>query len=298
MIDIIFLAVIAGILIIRLLMVLGEKRDDDPTPPFSLLDATKKQPKNQKKSPAEKTIGNQVIRNDHQPTDASLPDAEVVEPEMVGFYLKPKTKHKDSKKTSDKLDAVIEDSKDPRWAEAWSGIMAIKARVDGFVANEFLTAAENAFEVILDSFVRGNEVVAKATADKEKDSEKTMLKKENKKLEKRPLDILKEYVADDLLVVFVDAIKQREKNSYRQETKNLIGIRQSSIIDALIDEKNKNCQVKVLFESDQIYALYDKHNKLIEGDDSQIIPKKDIWVFEKKLTMNDDGRWWLVAVES
>ncbi|MDI9314354.1 MAG: Tim44/TimA family putative adaptor protein [Hydrotalea sp.] len=279
MIDIIFLAVIAGVLIIRLLMVLGEKRDDDPTPPFSLLDATKKQAK---------TLGQAAGERDAKAVAANpdaMPVAEVVEPEPTGFYLKPNAKAKEAKQEGkgekkSGRNAVIEDSQNPRWAAAWPGIMAIKARDDNFFANDFLQGAENAFEVVLDCFVRG-------------DNDKN----DKGKSDNRASQLLKEYVAPDLLTGFIDAIKEREKKGYHQEHKNLIGIRHSTITEAAVDERNKTCQVKVLFESDQIYALYDKDNKLVEGDDSTIIPKKDTWVFERKLTMGDNSRWWLVAVE-
>ena len=289
MIDIIFLAVIAGVLIIRLLMVLGEKRDDDPTPPFSLLDRTKKQP----------TTTDVTGRDGATTTSGGLPVAEVVEPEPTGFYLQPKLKDeaeaeskvesksesmgkKKSGRKSGRKATVIEDNQNPRWAAAWSGIMAIKARDENFFSDDFLLGAENAFEVVLDCFVRGDEPSGKPGKAKN---------------DMRASQLLKEYVSPELLAGFLSAIKARENKSYRQERKNLIGIRHSAITEAAVDEKNKICQVKVLFESDQIYALYDKDDKLVEGDDSTIIPKKDIWVFERKLAMGDNNRWWLVAVE-
>ncbi len=278
MIDIIFLAVIAGVLIVRLLMILGEKRDDDPTPPFSLLDATKKK-------------ANKSILGAGNPAN-TMPNAESNAPEPseappVGFFLEEKEKEKNKEeKKSTKSATIIEESSDPRWANAWPGIMAIKAREENFIASDFLNKAEQVFEIILDCFVRGDR-----PADKTSNRKST-------ELTKMPgTQLLAEYLAPDLLAVFIDAIKEREKQNYHQENKNLIGIRHSSIVEASADEKTKICQVKVLFESDQIYALYDKDNNLVEGDDSQIIPKKDIWVFEKKSGLSNDGRWWLMAIE-
>ncbi|MCX8515745.1 MAG: hypothetical protein ORN57_01945, partial [Alphaproteobacteria bacterium] len=78
MIDIILLALIAGVLIVRFVMVLGERRDDDPTPPVSMLDVIKKQ---QKEAPALGAGRGQV---DVAPVSE--------EPMPLGFRLKNKNK--------------------------------------------------------------------------------------------------------------------------------------------------------------------------------------------------------------
>ncbi len=59
---------------------------------------------------------------------------------------------------------------------------------------------------------------------------------------------------------------------------------------------NNIINIEVLFESNQIKALKDKNNKVIDGDLKKVILVKDLWTFERDVT-SENKNWTLIETK-
>ena len=129
-----------------------------------------------------------------------------------------------------------------------------------FNEKEFLKGAQNFFEMVIDSFVKGE------------------------------LKNIEMYIDNKLIKNFQLAIDERlqEKETLDINIIKMISIRIEDV------KKLKNfLRVSVLFESEQIKVLKDKEGKIIDGDQKKSILVKDLWTFEKKI-QSKDLNWILV----
>ena len=129
-----------------------------------------------------------------------------------------------------------------------------------FNKKEFLKGAQNFFEMVIDSFVKGD------------------------------LKNIEMYVDDKLIKNFKLVIDER----VQEEESLKIKIIKMISIDIKNVKKLKNfLRISVLFESEQIKVLKDKKGKIIDGDQKKSILVKDLWTFEKKI-QSKDLNWILV----
>ena len=129
-----------------------------------------------------------------------------------------------------------------------------------FNEKEFLNGAQNFFEMVIDSFVKGD------------------------------LKNIEMYIDDKLIKNFKLVIDERLK----EEESLKIKIIKMISIDIKNVKKLKNfLRISVLFESEQIKVLKDKKGKIIDGDQKNSILVKDLWTFEKKI-QSKDLNWILV----
>ena len=129
-----------------------------------------------------------------------------------------------------------------------------------FNEKEFLKGAQNFFEMVIDSFVKGE------------------------------LKNIEMYIDNKLIKNFQLVIDERlqEKETLDINIIKMISIRIEDV------KKLKNfLRVSVLFESEQIKVLKDKEGKIIDGDQKKSILVKDLWTFEKKI-QSKDLNWILV----
>ena len=129
-----------------------------------------------------------------------------------------------------------------------------------FNEEEFLKGAQNFFEMVIDSFVKGE------------------------------LKNIEMYIDNKLIKNFQLVIDERlqEKETLDINIIKMISIRIEDV------KKLKNfLRVSVLFESEQIKVLKDKEGKIIDGDQKKSILVKDLWTFEKKIK-SKDLNWILV----
>ena len=129
-----------------------------------------------------------------------------------------------------------------------------------FNEKEFLKGAQNFFEMVIDSFVKGE------------------------------LKNIEMYIDNKLIKNFQLVIDERlqEKETLDINIIKMISIRIEDV------KKLKNfLRVSVLFESEQIKVLKDKEGKIIDGDQKKSILVKDLWTFEKKI-QSKDMNWRLV----
>ncbi len=129
-----------------------------------------------------------------------------------------------------------------------------------FNEKDFLKGAQNFFELVIDSFVKGD------------------------------LKNIEMYIDDKLIKNFKVVIDER----LQEEESLKIDIIKMVSIDIKDLKKLKNLlRVSVLFESEQIKVLKDKKGKIIDGDQKKSILVKDLWTFEKKI-QSKDLNWILV----
>ena len=133
-----------------------------------------------------------------------------------------------------------------------------------FDEKEFLKGAQNFFEMIIDSFVKGD------------------------------LNEVKNFIDGKLVKNFQSVIDERLEE---EETLKIDIIKMNSIEIKNANEINNFLRVSVLFESEQIKVLKDREGKIIDGDQKNSILVKDLWVFEKRI-QSKDLNWKLVETSN
>ena len=104
------------------------------------------------------------------------------------------------------------------------------------------------------------------------------------------LSSISKYISKDLLKSFEKAIKDRNKDNEILII-DLLNIKSISIQN--VEISNKKVKISVLFETEQIKALKDQNNKIIDGNLKTSITVRDIWGFEKDIK-STDVNWTLV----
>ena len=128
----------------------------------------------------------------------------------------------------------------------------------------FLEGAKSAFAMILEGYAAGD------------------------------LDMLKALLDKEMLARMKDEIEKRHKAEERLEISLL------EIVDARISESKQDEhfeQVAVTFTSKQCHLLFDKDNKLIEGDPDEEELLCDLWTFRQALS-SQNPTWFLCATRS
>ena len=129
-----------------------------------------------------------------------------------------------------------------------------------FNEKEFLKGAQNFFEMVIDSFVKGD------------------------------LKNVEMYIDNKLNKNFQLVIDERLQE---KEILDINIIKMISIKIKDVKKLNNLLRVSVLFETEQIKVLKDKKGEVIDGDQKKSILVKDLWTFEKKI-QSEDLNWILV----
>ena len=101
---------------------------------------------------------------------------------------------------------------------------------------------------------------------------------------KGDLKNVERFINKTLLKNFNKAIKDRIKDKEILII-DLIDIKSTSIKN--VETDNKKIKISVLFETEQIKALKDRNNKIIDGNLNKSILVKDIWSFERNADSTD-----------
>ena len=117
--------------------------------------------------------------------------------------------------------------------------------------------------------------------------------------------ILEAYAAGDLhnLKALLDKemlARMKEDVEKRQKSEERLEISLLEIVDARIEERTQDErfeQIAVAFTSKQCHLLFDKDNKLIEGDPDDEELLCDLWTFRQNLA-SQDPTWFLCATRS
>jgi len=151
------------------------------------------------------------------------------------------------------------------FAEAGSplaaALEALAAADPGFTPARFLDGARIAYEMIVDSFARGDKPA------------------------------LKNLLAPDVLEGFSRAIDER-KSAGQTVEQQFVGIDHVNLLSAEL--LGRKAQVVVKFVSQLISATRDKAGEVIDGDPKQIRTTTDVWTFERDVSTRDPN-WLLTA---
>ncbi len=129
-----------------------------------------------------------------------------------------------------------------------------------FNEEEFLKGAQNFFQMVINSFVKGN------------------------------LKDIVNYIDDKLVKSFKLVIDERLEEGESLKI-DIVKIKSIKIKD--VKELKNFLRLSVLFETEQIKVLKDKKGKVIDGDPKKSILVKDLWTFEKEIK-SKDMNWKLV----
>ena len=232
-IDIIFFAMVAAFLVLRLRGVLGRRDGHEKQfrNPFK--------PQNEEQSP-------EHPEDDH-PDDNVVPFAGRDDPDL------------DDARDEDSPPEPPGDD-DP----LAQGLFKIRSADPTFDAEEFISGARIAFEVIVGAYAAGD-----ATA-------------------------LKPLLSAEVYANFSQAIRDREQAGETLED-TLVGITSAEIVEAYIDGQTLSVTAK--FVSEQINATRDENGDVIGGDPNAVIDVTDFWTFARDADSKNPN-WDLVATSS
>jgi predicted lipid-binding transport protein (Tim44 family) len=145
-------------------------------------------------------------------------------------------------------------------SSAAQGLEDIAAASPGFTPASFLDGAKIAYEMVLESFAKGD---------------KTALK---------PL------LAREVYDSFSTAIDQRQKAGQKM-IMQFVGVKSAKIFDARLE--GKKAQVAVDFVGEMISATVDQDDNTIDGDPKLIRDGAERWTFERDVNAKDPN-WKLV----
>lgn len=168
------------------------------------------------------------------------------------------------------MDAISDLAKNPTGAleidndNARDGLLNIAAADKNFDVKFFLTAAQDAFAMIVEAYARGDRA------------------------------LLEMLVSKTVYTAFDGGIAAREGRGDTQATE-ILSVRKANILDANL--VRKKAQVTVRFEAEEISTTHNKDGELIGGHPDKATKMVDIWVFERSLTSKDPS-WLLVETRS
>jgi predicted lipid-binding transport protein (Tim44 family) len=226
--TIIFLA-LAVFIFLRLRSVLGQRtgRERPPYDPYSARDAVRPAP------------GDKVVALPGRAPDTQKP-SEPVEP-------------------ADRWKGIAE----PGSALA-SGLDAVAREDKSFDAQQFVTGARAAYDMIVTAFAAGDRRELKGLLGRE--------------------------VYDG----FDAAIEEREQRGETVETK-FVSIDGADLVAAEV--RGKTAQVTVRFQSQLVSVTRDKDGAVIDGNPDKVTDVTDVWTFARDITSRDPN-WKLVATEA
>ena len=141
-----------------------------------------------------------------------------------------------------------------------AGLEQIRRADHEFSPKRFVQGAQAAFEMVVDSFAKGDTATL------------------------RPL------LGDDVYDEFAAAIRERMADGHLQET-TIVALDAAEIISA--EMRASTARVTVKFVSQQINVVRDKDGEEVGGDSSLIERVTDIWTFARN-TRSSDPNWALI----
>jgi predicted lipid-binding transport protein (Tim44 family) len=145
-----------------------------------------------------------------------------------------------------------------------AGLTQIKVADPKFDPTEFLSGARIAFEMILTSYSAGDTAT------------------------------LKPLLSPEVFGNFSQSISDRQEADETTEI-TLVGFKSADIVEAYMAGRTAHLTIK--FVSQQITAVRNEDNAVIEGDPKEVIEVTDFWTFARD-TRSGDPNWILVATGS
>ncbi len=216
--EIIFFAVLAVFIILRLRSVLGRRTGNE--------------------RPPAKTFAHSRTRQDEDDNVVSLPDRQRgAEPAREA---------------------------EPASDDTGTGVREIRAIDPSFDANEFISGARTAYDMVLASFASGD------------------------------TDTLRALLDDDVYSNFQRAIADRESRGESLET-TLVAIKSGEIVEARA--VGRMAEVTVKFMAELVNVTRDKEGDVVSGDPRVVQNITDFWTFARDVRSSDPN-WKLIATRS
>ena len=145
-----------------------------------------------------------------------------------------------------------------------AGALADMKRIEpSFSVNEFLQGARGAYEMILMAF------------------------------ETSKLDDVTPFLSPEIYEAFSQVVDARQEQGLKIDAE-FVGLRETSLADATLDQETKTAQISVKFIGELISVVRDANGEIVEGKPGQSKRQKDIWTFERVMGSGDPN-WRLVA---
>lgn len=141
----------------------------------------------------------------------------------------------------------------------------IKAVDSSFDEKHFLDGAKAAFQMIVESFARGESATL------------------------RPL------LADDVFASFDRVIRDRQSRGETDDTR-VERVREAEVVEARLDQ-GRYAVVTVRLVSDQINVLRGRDGAVIEGDPKAVVEANDVWTFARD-TQSRSPNWALSEIRA
>ncbi len=177
----------------------------------------------------------------------------------------------ENEKTKDYKANQDEEAEPPIWegyakrgSALAKSLQAIRVHDRSFHPSSFLEGARIAYEMIVNAFAEGDSKTLKNLLTKE--------------------------VFED----FNNALKERERSDYTQES-TFVGIDKATFVKASLSGKTANITIK--FVSKMISATLSKDGTVVEGDPKKVREVADIWTFMHDVSSRDPN-WRLRATET
>ena len=150
-------------------------------------------------------------------------------------------------------------------SDAGKALAEMKRIEPSFGVSDFLGGAKGAYEMIVMGYERGD------------------------------LADIQPFLSEDVYESFVDGVAAREDQGLTIEA-NFIGVRETTLVDATLDEDTKETEMTIRFGAELTSAVRDKGGDIIEGSTTEIKRQKDTWVFAR-IMGSDDPNWLLVSTD-
>jgi predicted lipid-binding transport protein (Tim44 family) len=144
------------------------------------------------------------------------------------------------------------------------GLDAIVAQDTSFDPRHFLSGARSAYEMIVLAFANGDRRA------------------------------LKDLLSSEVYESFETAIKDREKQEQKTETR-FVSIDKAEIVSA--EARDRSAQLTVRFVSQMISVTRDKAGTIVDGNPDKVADITDVWTFARD-TSSRDPNWKLVGTGS
>ena len=145
-----------------------------------------------------------------------------------------------------------------------AGLAEIQQADPSFVPSEFISGAQIAFEMILESFAAGDTAA------------------------------LKPLLAAAVFADFQRAIRDREAAGETLE-ETLVSMKEAALVEAWLEARVAYVTVK--FVSEQISAVRDENGDVVEGDPNKIVEITDFWTCSRSVRSRDPN-WTLAETQS
>lgn len=152
----------------------------------------------------------------------------------------------------------------PLGSELAATLEKLVASDTGFTPRSFVEGAKAAYEMVIESFAKGDK------------------------------DTLRNLLSKEVFDGFSTAIDQREAAGQRVEQR-FVGINKATIQSASLVGNKAN--VTLQFVSELISATYAKSGELVDGDPKLIREVTDVWTFERDVTSRNPN-WKLIATQA